>query len=59
MRRKLGAGRFEIALHFQSESTLFGLIGGVVCGASGVVLAIALAAWRSWGRRGLALVQVR
>ncbi|MEV4565117.1 ABC transporter permease [Nonomuraea sp. NPDC049419] len=48
LRRALGAARRHIAAQFLLESTLIGLIGGVVGAALGVVTVVAVAAARQW-----------
>lgn len=48
LRRALGAGRAVIALHFLAESTLLGLVGGILGSSTGVVIVVAFSAWRGW-----------
>ncbi|GAA3118788.1 ABC transporter permease [Nonomuraea salmonea] len=48
LRRALGAARRHIAAQFLLESTLIGLIGGVVGAALGVVTVVAVAAAKQW-----------
>ncbi|MEV4802561.1 ABC transporter permease [Nonomuraea sp. NPDC049421] len=48
LRRALGAARRHIAAQFLLESTLIGLIGGVVGAALGVVTVVAVAAAKEW-----------
>lgn len=48
LRRALGAGRGEIALHFLAESTLLGFVGGILGSSAGVIVVVGFAAWRDW-----------
>lgn len=48
LRRALGAGRSEIALHFLAESTLLGFVGGILGASGGVIVVVGFAAWRDW-----------
>ena len=47
LRRALGAGRREIGRHFLTESTLLGVVSGVIGGSSGIVVVVAIAAAKS------------
>jgi ABC-type antimicrobial peptide transport system permease subunit len=48
LRRALGAGRRHIALQFLVESTAMGLVGGIIGASLGVVVIVAISAWRTW-----------
>lgn len=48
LRRALGAARRHIAAQFLAESTVMGLIGGVVGSSIGVLLVVAVSASREW-----------
>ncbi|GAA3680593.1 ABC transporter permease [Nonomuraea antimicrobica] len=48
LRRSLGAARRHIAAQFLLESTLIGLVGGVIGASLGVVVVVAIAATKQW-----------
>jgi putative ABC transport system permease protein len=48
LRRALGAGRRHIAGQFLAESTVLGLVGGVIGASVGIVIVVAVAASREW-----------
>ncbi len=48
LRRALGAGRRHIAGQFLAESTVLGLVGGVIGASVGIVIVVAVAASRQW-----------
>jgi putative ABC transport system permease protein len=48
LRRALGAGRRHIAGQFLAESTVLGLVGGVIGASVGIVIVVAVAASRDW-----------
>jgi putative ABC transport system permease protein len=48
LRRALGAGRGMIVSQFLVESSILGLIGGVMGAAAGVIAVVIIAAWQGW-----------
>ncbi len=48
LRRALGAGRRHIASQFLAESTITGLIGGVIGASIGVLIVVGISAAREW-----------
>lgn len=48
LRRALGASRRHIALQFLAESTVMGLVGGIVGATVGIVTIVAVAGSRDW-----------
>ena len=48
LRRALGAGRRHIALQFLTESTILGVVGGIVGAALGILLIVAVSAVQQW-----------
>jgi macrolide transport system ATP-binding/permease protein len=48
LRRALGAGRRHIAAQFLVESTVMGLLGGIVGAALGTLVVVAVSASREW-----------
>ncbi len=48
LRRALGAGRRHIAAQFLLESTVMGILGGIVGASLGVLVVVAVAAGRTW-----------
>ncbi|WP_438306889.1 ABC transporter permease (plasmid) [Streptomyces sp. HUAS TT11] len=48
LRRALGASRRQVAGQFLAESTLIGLLGGIVGAALGVVVVVCVAAAKQW-----------
>ena len=48
LRRAVGASRTHIASQFTTESTIVGLLGGIVGSSVGVLSIVAVSAWQSW-----------
>ena len=48
LRRSLGAVRRHIALQFLAESTLIGMLGGVIGASVGIVAVVAVAVVNDW-----------